>query len=131
MSETTPAPADPAPAANPERGEHEITLGGRKYLLRPSHTAIVGIERQTRPMLSLIRLGNACELSLEQLGIIAAEFIRAGATDEMTRSVDPQRISELIYEAGVPGITSRLTLVLLDAASGGRDAGGNVKAATA
>jgi hypothetical protein len=122
--------------ANRERGEHEIKLAGKIYLLRPSHSAVKVIETETgRSTLALIRLGNVGELSLTQLGIIGAELIRAGAdeNDEMTRSVDPERIEELIFEEddGLPAAQSRFTLCLLDAATGGRKVSGEAKAAPA
>lgn len=120
------------PPANPDRGEHELTLADVTYRLRPSHTALKAIEKKTeKSILALTRLGNVGEVSLVHLGIIAAELIRAGAEDEMTRRVDADRISELIMEEGILSANTRLTLCLLDAATGGRDAEGNVKAATA
>lgn len=120
--------------ANAERGEHEIMLAAKTYRLRPSHTALKAIEQETgKPVLALVRLGNTGELTLEQLGVIAAELIRAGAEerDEMTRGVNAERIEELIFEDGLPKVQSCLTLCLLDAATGGRDCSGNPKAAPA
>lgn len=117
-----------------ERGEHQLVLAGKTYLLRPSHLALNTIERQTeQSTMELVRLGNAGRLTLEQLGTIGAELIRAGADekDEMTRSVDSERIGELIFEEGIAPATSRFTLCLLDAATGGRTASGEAKAAPA
>lgn len=122
------------PVANPERGEHELKLAGITYRLRPSHTALKSIERKTeRATLRLVHLGNAGDLSIEMLGVIAGELIRAGAEekDVFTRNVSDDRVGELILEEGLPVATSRLTLCLLDAATGGRDASGEAKAATA
>lgn len=126
-------PRIPSPAtANAERGEHELQLAGVTYRLRPSHTAMVALEKRTeKSTLALIRLGNAGELSLAHLGVIAAELIRAGAQDDIGRHVDAERIGELIYEEGLPQVTSRLTLCLLDAATGGRTASGEAKGAAA
>ncbi|MFN3517952.1 MAG: GTA-gp10 family protein [Sphingomonas sp.] len=119
-------------AAIAERGEHMLDLAGASYRLRPSHQAMRAIEAKTeRSSLELVRMGNVGALSLDQLGTIAAELIRAGAEDEMTRSVHPERIGELIYEQGVAGVTFRLTAVLADAVSGGRKASGEAKAAAA
>ena len=116
--------------ANPDRGEHELELGGTTYLLRPSHQAIRAIERKTeRSTMDLFRLGNTGSLSFDQLAIIATELIRAGGEDEMTRAVNAERIGELIYEAGSHRAMARLTLCLIDAASGGRTASGEAKAA--
>ncbi len=114
-----------------ERGEHELVLARVAYRLRPSHAAMRAIERSTeRSALELVRLGNVGALSLDQLGTIAAELIRAGAdeSDDLTRGVSAERISELIYEQGVAGATFRLTAVLADAVSGGRKASGEAKA---
>ncbi|WP_230630699.1 gene transfer agent family protein [Sphingomonas sp. Leaf37] len=127
-------PAGDQPTANAERGEHELTLAGTLYRLRPSHSALKAIEKKTeRATLSLVRLGNTGDLTLGQMGIIAAELIRAGADrdDRFTRNISAERIEELIFEEGLPHATSRLTLCLLDAATGGRDASGDVKAAEA
>ena len=118
--------------ANPERGEHELVLAGKGYVLRPSHSAIVTIERKTgHSVMDLFRAGNTGSLSLEQLGIIAGELIRSGADDELTAQVDDDRIGELIFEEGVHRAMARLTLCLIDAASGGRKASGEAKAAPA
>jgi hypothetical protein len=120
------------PTANPARGEHELTLEGVPYRLRPSHDALSAIEQKTgRSMLALVRLGDTGDLSIAQLGIIAAELIRAGAKDDLTRNVGAQRIGELIFEEGVPHVTARLTLCLLDAVTGGRTAKGEAKAPAA
>jgi hypothetical protein len=127
--------------ANPERGEHELALPGKTYRLRPSHEALKAIERLTgTSVLALVRLGNVGELSIEQLGIVGAELIRAGAEpdDSMTAAVDSERVEELIFEndgpngvGGLPYAQSTLTLCLLDAATGGRKASGEAKAAPA
>lgn len=120
------------PAANPERGEHELTLAGITYRLRPSHGAIQAIEKKTeRSLLTLLRLGSVGELMLDQVAEVAAELIRAGAeaADQATRHVGAKRVGELIFEEGLPRVMARLTLCLADAASGGRDAEGNAKAA--
>ena len=118
--------------ANPERGEHELVLAGVTYLLRPSFAANVAIERKTdKSLLGLVQLGNAGNLTLTQIGVIASEWIKAGAADDLTRRVSADRIAELAYEEGLPTVTSRLTLCLIDAVTGGRDAEGNAKAVAA
>lgn len=127
------APA-PRSAANAERGEHEITLARVTYRLCPSHGAIAAIERRTeRSLLELYSLGNRGALTLDQLGAIVGELIRAGAApaDEFTANVDDARIGELIYEEGLHRVMARVTLCLIDAASGGRTASGEAKAVPA
>lgn len=128
----TPASAPEQPVANPSRGEHELELAGVVYRLRPSRAALREIEAQAKTaFLDLARLGSVGQLTLAQLGIIAAGLIRAGAEDAATRHVSPDRLEDLIFEEGVSGVTARVTLCLVDAGTGGRDASGNAKAATA
>lgn len=128
------APIEEQPTANETRGEHELVLGGTAYRLRPSFHALRAIEQKTgSTSLALVRKGNTLEIPMEDLGVIAAELIRAGAADDdrMTRSVNAERMQELIFEEGLSTVTPRLTLCLLDAATGGRTASGEAKAATA
>lgn len=115
-----------------ERGEDEIVLAGVAYLMRPSHAAIRAIEKKTGfSLLELVRLGNASALMTEHVGVIAAEFIRAGATTESVRAVHADRVADLAYEEGVVKVQAALTLLLADAARGGRTAAGERKAALA
>lgn len=127
-----PHPFAEQPAANADRGEHELTLAGVTYRLRPSHAALRAIEAKTeRSLLSLLRMASVGDLTLDQVGEVASELIRAGAdeSDLATRHVGAKRIGELAFEEGLPRIMARLSICLADAASGGRDAAGNVKAA--
>lgn len=113
-----------------ERGETELRLADVRYRLRPSHQAIRAIERKTGfSLLELVRLGNTHSLSTDNIGIIAAELIRAGAEDAATKAVHEERIADLAYEEGVVRVTSTLTLCLVEAANGGRTASGEAKAA--
>ncbi|MEH3098875.1 GTA-gp10 family protein [Sphingomonas adhaesiva] len=118
--------------ANPERGEDDLVLAGVSYRMRPSHEAIRAIEKKTGfSLLELVRLGNASALSTDHVGVVAAEFIRAGAETESMRAVHPERIADLAYEEGVVRVTAALTILLADAARGGRTAAGERKAAAA
>ena len=116
------------------RGESTLTLDGMPYRLRPSREAIAIIEDETGyALLELVRLGNTGGIPIDSLGVIAAEFIKAGAepTDEATKHVGAKQIADLIYEAGVMKVQAALTMVLLGAATGGRTVLGEAKAATA
>lgn len=131
MSRRKAAAAAAAPEANPHRGEHELELGGKTYLLRPSYTAIDAIERKTeKAVVDLIRLGNGGSMPLAIAGVVAAELIKAGAgeKDTLTRNVSAERIAQLIFEHGIGSVIARLTLCLIDVATGGRDAQGEAKA---
>lgn len=120
------------PVANPTRGEHQLTLAGTTYVLRPSRAAIRAIEEKLgNSALDLARIGNAGGLRLAQLGVIAAQLVHAGTEDDLTRMISPDRFEDLIYEEGLSGPMARFTLCLIDAATGGCTASGNARAAAA
>ncbi len=116
--------------ANPERGEHEIVLKGKTYLLRPSYAAQVAIERQTRTYGELAVLAQIGRLSIEDAALAVTELINAGADGPM-HMVNAERIGQLIYEEGLPRAAGILAVTLADALSGGRTAEGNAKPAAA
>lgn len=117
---------------NPERGELELVLGDTSYRLRPTFAANNAIERKTEcSLLQLAHKAGAYALTLAELGTIAAEWIKAGAEDELTQRVSAERIAELIYEHGIAGVTARLAIGLVEAITGGRTAAGEAKAAPA
>lgn len=122
--------AEGAEVGNDDRGEHELTLGRKTYALRPSYQACRRIEKKSGlTLLQLVQGGNHCALTIDTLGIVAGELIRAGASkDGLTGHVSNDRIAELIFKQGLPGVTARLTLCLMDAATGGRDPSGEAKA---
>lgn len=116
------------PAAN-ARGEHRLPLGRKSYVLRPSFAAIEAAEEKTgQSLIRLMQLAHSGAMTLRQIGAVAGELIRAGATDELTASVDDERIGQLAFEAGLPTVMGRLAVALTDAASGGRTAAGEPKA---
>lgn len=120
------------PAANTARGEHELTLAGVTYRLRPSREALKAIESRTKmSVLKLAQRGEVADLTITQLGIIAEQLIRAGGEDDVTRHVGADRLEELIQDESIARVTGRLTFCLADACTGGVTASGNVKAATA
>lgn len=119
---------DEASEAN-ARGEHRLTLGRTTYVLRPAYEAIETAEEKTGlSLIQLMQRANVCGLNLKQVGIVATELIRAGATDPLTRDVNAERIGQLCYERGQHKVQPRLALVLADAAAGGRTASGEAKA---
>ncbi|AJP72927.1 hypothetical protein [Sphingomonas hengshuiensis] len=121
---------DPLVEANEVVGEDTLKLGRKTYVLRPGFHAVKAIEKTLGlSLVEMSRMGNLGQLNMDQLGTIAAHFIRAGAAegDAVAARVHPDRVAELIYEAGIPHVMARLTLLLIDAASGGRTASGERK----
>ena len=123
------APHRAAPA-NKDRGEHSLTLGGIAYRLRPSHTALAEVEQELGAIYSLWRRANGFDLTYEEIGILLAALIRAGASpdDRLTAHVSASRIAELVFEEGVANVLPFLVLVLADAITGGRTVEGELKA---
>jgi hypothetical protein len=114
---------------NEDRGEHELTLAGVTYLLRPTYGAQKRIETVTgKSYAELVRAGAAGALHIGDAQVIAAEMIRDGASDPLVKRVSAERIGELIYEEGQPQVAARLTLAMLDALRGGRTASGEATA---
>jgi len=119
-------------------GEISITLDA-EYVLRPSYAAISAIEDKTGR--SVIELANDAAqggLKLRESAIIAAAMMRAwgneatGIGDEVQAGAarsNEARVGELIYEAGLPKINTRLAIVLIGAATGGYTISGKAKAA--
>jgi len=116
------------------RGQVTLPLGGVDYGLRPSFAAISAIERKLRPLPALVAEGGRGDLSLADMGIIAAELMRAygeaNPSDELAdtyKTSKPERLAELIYEAGSPRILARLLVVLIGSFNGGYTASGEAK----
>lgn len=139
MNEAVEQPtADPG-AANPVRGEIEVSLGdpARDYVLRPSYEAIVAIEKGTgKGLLHLFREAAEATMPLGDLAVVIAECIRAqgrAAKDRMMASVDADRIGALIMESpyGHSGVLARAAVLLGGAVCGDYNASGEVKAAQA
>ena len=130
------APAAPAPTAdqrvaNPERGEHNVTLGGKRYLLRPSYQAQVAIEQKTgRSYAELAMAGQTGALKIEHAAIVVTELVNAGAEGPM-HTISEERAGELIYEQGLPAVAAAITVAIIDALTGGRTSTGEAKAAVA
>lgn len=111
--------------ANEVVGEDELKLGKRSYVLRPSYEAVKAVEAKTgATLLELYNDGNRGAIPLERLGTIAAEFINAYPAQLKLGRVDAEGIAKLIFTQGMPSISARLTLLMLDAATGGRDLSG-------
>lgn len=125
MTATAPEPA------NELRGEVDIVLEGEQFILRPSHTAIQNIERETgKTMVQLAIASDEQALPIEHCAIIVGEMIRAWgkATDHhVGKHVNNRRIGELLFEHGLLAVMPRINLVLTMAATGGCLASGEPK----
>lgn len=109
--------------ATSERGEVTVTLDGADYSLRPTFEACSKIEELTGK--SLLELAIAAQdnaLHLKEQAIIVTECVRAYGKAEGIASligVQATKFGELIFKAGVLGITPRLEILLAGAVTGG------------
>lgn len=137
MAETESAPAGADAGELPKldaRGQITLPLDGQDYQLRPSRTAISAIEAKLRPLTALVAEGSRGDLSLKDMGVISAELMHAFAEvnpkheliDDY-RGAKPERLADLIYEAGSPRILARLLAVLIGALNGGYTASGEAR----
>lgn len=113
-------------AATPDtndRGEVTVRLEGTEYVLRPTFEACMAVEKQIgRSLIHLASEADAQRLTIEEMSIIAAEFIRAYGKDQQIASligVRAENIAPLIYAEGVIGVAPRLAIVLIGAITGG------------
>lgn len=131
--------------ANEIRGEVDLVLDGQSFVLRPSYTAIVAMEKKAgRSLIELAQLSEQGALTQEQQAIVVTELVRAWgrelAEDEYAtaaqkamitaaRSANADTIGELLYPVGVMEVQPRLHLVLGMALTGGYTPEGKLKPA--
>lgn len=130
--------------ANEVRGEIDLVLEGQSYVLRPSHQAIIAMEKKTgRSLIELAALAEQSMLDQATQAIVVTELIRAWgrsiqideyasgaekavATSAKAANVDT--IGELLFSVGVLAIQPRVAIVLGLALTGGCLPSGEVKA---
>jgi len=110
-------------AANPERGEVEIELGGKAYPMRPSYRALKEIEATTgRPIMGLLLDGREGGFRVSDLAaVVTAGIQEAGRSrnDSMLKGVNVEKIGELIYEQGLYEAAGPVVEFLINACEGG------------
>ena len=116
-------------------GQLWVELEGEKYMLRPSRQAIANIERALgKSLTTLATQAGSFALSTDELGVCVTELMaaygrfnpQAGA---VYKAAKPQRIADLIFEAGPVAVSGRLGVIFVGALSGGYTATGEPKAA--
>lgn len=94
-------------AANPERGEAALQVGGETLKLRPSFEALVAAEEELGPLFGLVE--RAADGGLK-LGEIAALFWHCVA--DRPGGLSRERIGAAIAERGLARTTPILKLLL-------------------
>jgi len=121
--------------ANELRGEVDIVLDGQRFVLRPSYTAIVAMEKKAgRPLLELATLAEQVLLPQEAQAIVVTELVRAWgrslvldeyataeekASATAAKGANADTMGELLYGVGAMAIQPRVAIVLGMALTGG------------
>lgn len=133
MSGEGEAPLEAAdePQANEIRGEVDLELEGERFVLRPSYTALIEMEKATgHGLMALAGMAADGELTLTQAAKIVTLMIRAwgkATQNSRVQAVSEERIGELLFEYGLMRVNLRLFKVLGLAATGGCRSDGTPK----
>jgi hypothetical protein len=121
--------------ANAERGETELMLDGRVFVLRPSFTAINAFENATgKAVMELAADASVRKMKASDAAEVVTACIKAqgeATNDGLLKGVNAKRIGELIMEStgGLVMTQIQLATVLFNAATGGYTAKGEPRAA--
>jgi hypothetical protein len=94
-------------AANPERGEASLPVGGEALRLRPSFEALVAAEEELGPLLALVERAAAGGLRVTE---IAGLFWHCA--EPRPEGLTRERIGAAIAERALAGVTPVLRLLL-------------------
>ena len=113
--------------ANKERGEVAVSIGGKDYILRPSFSALVEIERRTgQTILEIATNLSAARIGVADLVAVLFSAIKAGQTDWPEYDV----LGEMVVKAGVAELIGPVGGFIVSALNGGQETNaGNGRAA--
>lgn len=130
--------------ANELRGEIDLVLEGQSYVLRPSHQAIIAMEKKTgRSLIELASLAEQSMLDQVTQAIVTTELIRAWgrsiqideyasgaerAVATAAKAANVETIGDLLYSVGVLSVQPRIAIVLGLALTGGCLPSGEMRA---
>jgi len=129
--------------ANELRGEVDIVLDGQRFILRPSYTAILAMERKAaKPLLELAALAEQSMLTQEAQAIVVTELVRAwgrslvlneySSAEERSiattaKGANAESMGELLFGVGTMAVQPRIAVVLGAALTGGCLPSGELK----
>jgi len=105
--------------ANSLKGEVEIRLGGERYVLRPSFTAIMAIEAELGGVVPLARRAAKGDFGLRDLTVIVREGLNAHALAAGGKQLDADRVGAMILTEGVAHVAGPVRDFLTAVLSGG------------
>ena len=100
--------------ANAQRGEVEIALGGRRYVMRPSFAAIAEIETRTgQGVIGLARRLASGDIRVSDVAAIVTAGLRAAGEPAKL-----EMVGEMVLEEGLASLAPSLGAFLSAAISG-------------
>jgi hypothetical protein len=96
-----------SPAANPERGEAALLVGGEALKLRPSFEALVAAEEELGPLFALVERAAAGGLRIAE---IAALFWHC--VERRPEGLTREAVGAAVVEHGLAGATPALKVLL-------------------
>lgn len=100
-------------AANSLRGEAELRVGDRAFVLRPSFAALVAAEGELGPLFALVERAADGRLALGELASLFWHCVR-DRPDGLTR----EAIGEAVVAQGLAAVTPALRVLLGQILSG-------------
>ncbi|WP_432768324.1 MAG: gene transfer agent family protein [Sphingopyxis sp.] len=100
-------------AANPLRGEAELSVGGAVHVLRPSFAALVAAESELGPLFALVERAADGRLALGELAALFWHCVR-DRPEALTR----EAVGEAVVAAGLAAVTPALRVLLGQILSG-------------
>lgn len=102
--------------ANPHRGEVELSLGGRRFVMRPSFAAIAEIEtRSGQGLVGLARRLTAGDIRVSDFATVITAGLKAAG--EPARY---EKVGEMVLDEGVGTLAPAVGEFLRQAIAGGR-----------
>ncbi|AJA07523.1 hypothetical protein SKP52_02970 [Sphingopyxis fribergensis] len=93
--------------ANLLRGEAELCIGERVFVLRPSFAALVAAEAELGPLLALVERAADAQLALGELVSLFWHCVKE-RPDALTR----EAVGEAVVEQGLAAVTPALRVLL-------------------
>jgi hypothetical protein len=100
-------------AANPQRGEAALQIGGRELRLRPSFAALVAAEDELGPLFALVERASAGQLRVSEM--VALFWHCLAERDGLSR----EALGEALANQGLAACSRPLRAILTQILQGG------------
>lgn len=105
------------PGANPHRGEIELLLDGVAHVLRPTFAALVAVEQELGPLLTLVERASGGELKLAEMVALFWHCLRDSGDPER-EAAEREAFAEAVIRAGLSACAGPLKALLVQVLRG-------------